>query len=1492
MKFLTHKLKTISIDRNSLRQEIRLCIEKLESRELMAIDFDFTYAGSVSGAPADVGFNDSNLTLRNARRDAFEATARALGSWFDHDATLKITVLDDLNAGDLYLASAGSPVRPSSQRADGFGNDNVAVTKVKTNGATDLNNSAADGTVTVNWSNNFELGNQTADFNFGEEDFVATVAHELLHVLGFASNINNNGTSFIDRAVGSKKWDSFDRFVTDKNQNVMINAGTFLLDLTRWNANKLNGETSPNGGIFFSGPNAMAANGGQPVPIYSPDPFEPGSSYLHVNDNDPSISFNTHLMVAAGVRSVRNARVLHPVEFGMMKDIGLNVIQPSVSFASTSSTELAEGIGSYSVSVALSVKPIEVIVLDIASTDTSEGTVNTNQLIFTPENWDQPQVVTVTSVDDFDVDGDVSFSLTITPNDGLSDGTFNLVAPTSIGLVSKDDDVPNQLRVTTLNDEDDGNRTAGDLSLREALLIANTQVRDINTIVFEEGLFGSGNQFITLNGSALPTPNPLNQSLKIQGPGARFLTISGNDQSRIFGFPAGSTPINFTLEDMTLASGNAQGGNGGAIQAYSVTINLTRVELKSNKAEFGGAIVTVGGVVRIDGSSFINNTGSDDGGGLAGYDSDIRIVNSTFSGNNAGRNGGGIFSTGGSTRIYHSTIIKNTANADEDLNDVDRGGGISSSVVEMKGSIVMGNRLDNSFSDIEGSLLSGSTHNLIGNTNTSGGLIDGVNNNIVGGEASSIQNVVSPILKQTDFGVSFYALVPGSLAIDASFPFLIDGSSATTDQRLFNRTLDGNADGMSQVDIGSFEAIPAAINGVPTNISYTENATPTLIAPSVSFFDVDDSDFANGSVRVFNVNAANSDRVGIRALGNAPGQINLNESEIRIGETVIGTFSGGIGQGPDFTIQFNGDASSANVRTVLRNLIFSAAGDTPLAGNTILQVFLTDGSGGIAKANDISATVTSVNDAPIVNGPTATQAVASNSVLTFNTTNANLVSVTDVDAGNGTIQLQLAATNGTLQLSGTTGITFQAGTNGSSGFTIRGTRTAINVSLVGLRFSPSLANPGSGSITLTANDLGRTGSGGAKTATRTINVAIGRPEFIVDNSSANYAETAGTWTTSSLTGFNGSSTRVSSSANATVTWQPNLAAGFYTIGIFKPRTSGSSNDAVVTIVHDGLTENQTVDLRSTTAGFVELPGVFYFKAGTSGLVRLTQGPLGGNLRADAIRFTRAEAPVVTIDNGTAGYAENSGAWANSGLRGIENSTTRFSASSNASATWTPQLSAGFYRVSIFRTATNSSSPAANVSVLANGVTYEHSVDLRTGVSGFLTLPGKFFFTGTGNEFVRLMQGTTLGTLRADAIRFEKVSAPAAISFIDNGQAGYSEAGVWSNSGMFGSNGSNTRFSAAANASAVWRLPSAFSAGNYRIEFFKVASSTSSSNAKITIAHSGTSTIKSIDLSTGTSGFVDLGIFAFNGNPGEFLRLSQGAVVGTLRADAVRFTLID
>ena len=137
---------------------------------------------------------------------------------------------------------------------------------------------------------------------------------------------------------------------------------------------------------------------------------------------------------------------------------------------------------------------------------------------------------------------------------------------------------------------------------------------------------------------------------------------------------------------------------------------------------------------------------------------------------------------------------------------------------------------------------------------------------------------------------------------------------------------------------------------------------------------------------------------------------------------------------------------------------------------------------------------------PAVNQPPANavpvaQTTNEDTSKLFSSGGSNQISISDPDAGTATVQVTLTATNGTLTLSGTAGLNFACGGCVGDGtadttMTFQGTISAINTALNGLSFAPTGNFNGSATLTITTNDLGNTGSGGAKTDTDSVSITV------------------------------------------------------------------------------------------------------------------------------------------------------------------------------------------------------------------------------------------------------------------------------------------------------------------------------------------------------------------------------------------------------------------
>lgn len=275
-----------------------LCAQSAWANIIFQLDFgtDPTYAGT-DGAD---------------RRAAVQAAADAFSAMFaTHFTNSGTVILDVTGSNDPYsnvLASAGSYLFNTGSK--GFGIDGAVMSLVQT--GTNPFGSGSVGQMDVNFGQSWQL-DINAPVSTSQYDFASTIFHELTHALGFAASINQNGTPYFGTTANGQ-WGPFVRFITDKNGTPIVTLvnGKYQLNQALWDAIKAGGGT-----VFFNGANAMAAYGGKLVPLYSPNPWEDGSSISHVDD-----TLLAGMLMNAATGTGLSARDYSAVEIGMLMDLG------------------------------------------------------------------------------------------------------------------------------------------------------------------------------------------------------------------------------------------------------------------------------------------------------------------------------------------------------------------------------------------------------------------------------------------------------------------------------------------------------------------------------------------------------------------------------------------------------------------------------------------------------------------------------------------------------------------------------------------------------------------------------------------------------------------------------------------------------------------------------------------------------------------------------------------------------------------------------------------------------------------------------------------------------------------------------------------------------------------------------------------------------------------------------------------------------------------
>ncbi len=199
------------------------------------------------------------------------------------------------------------------------------------------------------------------------------------------------------------------------------------------------------------------------------------------------------------------------------------------------------------------------------------------------------------------------------------------------------------------------------------------------------------------------------------------------------------------------------------------------------------------------------------------------------------------------------------------------------------------------------------------------------------------------------------------------------------------------------------------------------------------------------------------------------------------------------------TVTLSGASSVANYQAALKQVMFSSASENPSSVDRHLEVSVSDGQ---SQSNTAVAefAVISLNDAPVSAMPGAQQIE----------TNHNLaitgLAVSDPDAGAAAITTSLSVAHGALIVGVLGGVEIVG--SGTDTVTLTGSVAQINAALSAagnVMYAPSHDFAGTDTLTMTTNDRGNAGNGGALTDTDVVKINVNN----VDNPAAPVIGTPG-----------------------------------------------------------------------------------------------------------------------------------------------------------------------------------------------------------------------------------------------------------------------------------------------------------------------------------------------------------------------------------------------
>ena len=273
-------------------------------------DMDLYTTDSTTGATINVNY-DANFLANAPAMAAFEY---AISIWegllsSTVDITIDATYTDVGN--NTNLGSAGPTAFVLGSAISGAAESGARYSMALANSIDGVDHNGATAEIDANFNSNAGVAwyfGTDGNPGGGEYDFTSVVMHELGHGLGFISLVQNDGS-----------WNGgipsiFDYFIEDA-----VTGDVFSDMSVAERLDAITSQTVPNQ-ISWNGAFGVDAAGSNPI-LYSPDPWEPGSSVAHLDEATYAAGTANALMTP----NLSNGEVAHApgaIAMGMLQDMG------------------------------------------------------------------------------------------------------------------------------------------------------------------------------------------------------------------------------------------------------------------------------------------------------------------------------------------------------------------------------------------------------------------------------------------------------------------------------------------------------------------------------------------------------------------------------------------------------------------------------------------------------------------------------------------------------------------------------------------------------------------------------------------------------------------------------------------------------------------------------------------------------------------------------------------------------------------------------------------------------------------------------------------------------------------------------------------------------------------------------------------------------------------------------------------------------------------